>query len=181
MEKIILITGNSKKAEYFSKYLGMEINHIDVDLDEIQSFDLNKIVEHKVKQAYEIIKKPVLVEDVSLQFDALGQLPGPFIKFFMQSLSLQGICDLLENKSKQAVASCVIGYYDGNELKLFEGRLKGSIVANPVGENGFGWDKIFIPEGYEITRAEMNEVDDSNTYLKIKRLDLVRKYIETKN
>ena len=180
MEKIVLITGNSKKAEYFSKHLEMDIDHIDVDLDEIQSLDLNRIVEHKVKQAYKITKRPVLVEDVSLEFKALGQLPGPFIKFFMQSLSLQEICDLLKDKSKQAAACCVIGYYDGNELKLFEGKLLGNIAVTPTGENGFGWDKIFIPEGYDITRAQMNEEDDSKTYLKIKRLDLVRKYIENK-
>ena len=38
----------------------------------------------------------------------------------------------------------------------------------PAGGNGYGWDKIFIPEGYSITRASLNEEDDRKTYLQIK-------------
>ena len=53
----------------------MEVLHEKIDLDEIQSLDLREIVEHKVRQAYEKIKKPVLVEDTSLRFEALGKLP----------------------------------------------------------------------------------------------------------
>ena len=46
-----------------------------LDLDEIQSLDLREIVEHKVRQAYEKCGKPVLVENASLEFTALGRLP----------------------------------------------------------------------------------------------------------
>ena len=49
----------------------MEVLHQKLDLDEIQSLDLRTVVEHKVRQAYELVKKPVLVEDTSLQFEAL--------------------------------------------------------------------------------------------------------------
>ncbi len=52
MQQIIFITGNQQKANYLEKYLGFPIEHIKLDLDEIQSLNLREIVEHKVKQAY---------------------------------------------------------------------------------------------------------------------------------
>ena len=64
MQTITFITGNQKKADYLAQYLRLNIEHVKLDLDEIQSLDLREIVEHKVKQAYEKIKKPVIVEDV---------------------------------------------------------------------------------------------------------------------
>ena len=86
MQSITFITGNQKKADYLARYLGFPIEHIKLDLDEIQSLELQEIVEHKVKQAYAKIKKPVIVEDASLEFTALGRLPGPFIKFFFEEM-----------------------------------------------------------------------------------------------
>lgn len=177
---VVLITGNRGKAEYFGKLIGMEIEHISIDLDEIQSLDLKEIVKHKVVQAYNIIQRPVIVEDVALEFKALGRLPGPFIKFFLNELSMQDICNLVNGKSREAIARCVIGYYDGENIKMFEGELLGNISKAPTGENGYGWDKIFIPDGYDITRAQMNEEDDKKTYLKIKRLDLLKEFLTNK-
>jgi inosine/xanthosine triphosphate pyrophosphatase family protein len=49
----------------------MEVLHEKIELDEIQSLDLGEVVEHKVRQAYEIAKKPILVEDTALEFLAL--------------------------------------------------------------------------------------------------------------
>jgi predicted subunit of tRNA(5-methylaminomethyl-2-thiouridylate) methyltransferase len=75
MQSITFITGNQKKADYLAKYLGFPIEHIKLDLDEIQSLSLAEIVEHKAKQAYTKVGKPVIVEDVSLEFSVLGRLP----------------------------------------------------------------------------------------------------------
>ena len=55
MKKVTFITGNQKKADYLIRYLGFPIEHMKLELDEIQSLDLREIVEHKVKQAYEKI------------------------------------------------------------------------------------------------------------------------------
>ena len=178
MKEITLITGNHKKAEYFMKHIGVNIEHINIDLDELQSLDLEEIIVHKVKQAYDKIKKPVLVEDISLEFKAFGKLPGPFIKFFLKEMNQQDICDLLKDKTREAVIRCLIGYYDGTVLKMFEGNLEGTIALNPAGDNGFGFDKIFIPNGHKVTRAEFGEEEYADTYLKIRRLDLVKKFIE---
>lgn len=168
MKDITFITGNQNKADYLARYLEFPVKHTKLDLDEIQSLDLKEIVEHKVRQAYEKIKTPVIVEDVSLEFVALGQLPGPFIKFFVDTVPFETICAMLNGMSRKAIARCVFGYYDGKNLELFEGHMNGEIAEKPAGENGYGWDKLFIPEGYTTTRAEMNEEDDRKTYTQIK-------------
>lgn len=177
MKQITFITGNQNKADYLAKYLGFPVEHVKIDLDELQSLDLKEIVEHKVRQAYEKIKKPVIVEDVSLEFSALGKLPGPFIKFFVEEMKAEDICSLLEGKSRKAIARCVFGYFDGKDLKLFEGRLDGEIAKVPAGDCGFGWDRMFIPDGYEITRASLNEEDDQKTYLQLKPFAELKKFL----
>ena len=91
MKNITYITGNQHKADYLANYLGHPIDYQKVDLDEIQSMDLMEIVRHKVRQAYNVIKKPVVVEDTSLEFKALGGLPGPFIKHFLQKMTEEDI------------------------------------------------------------------------------------------
>lgn len=177
MKDITFITGNQGKADYLAKYLGFPVKHVKLDLDEIQSLDLKQIVEHKVRQAYEEIKAPVIVEDVSLEFEALGRLPGPFIRFFVEEVPFEEICSMLNGKTRKAIARCTFGYYDGENLQLFEGKLDGEIAKNPAGENGFGWDRIFIPEGYEVTRAQLGEEDDRKTYLQIKPFAELKEFL----
>ena len=165
---ITFITGNQSKADYLAKYLGFKVQHQKVNLDEIQSLDLMEIVKHKVVQAYDVVKSPVIVEDVALEFEAMGRLPGPFIKFFVEEVPFETICRTLDGLSRNATAKCVFGYYNGIDMKFFQGQMGGVIAKHPKGEGGYGWDKIFIPEGYSVTRAELNETDDKITYLKIK-------------
>lgn len=176
---ITFITSNQNKADYLASYLGYPIEHIKLDLDELQSLDLREIVEHKVKQAYEKVAVPVIVEDVALEFTALGRLPGTFIKFFLEEMSLEAICSLLEGKNRQAIARCAYGYYDGTKLELFEGKLSGTIAEHPLGSNGFGWDKIFIPEGHSVPRASLNEADYRITLMQIKPYKQLKKFLQT--
>ena len=176
------ITGNQNKADYLAKMLGIKLGHYKVDLDEVQSTSLEEIVTHKVKQAYDILREPVLVEDVALGFDALGGLPGPFIKFFVEAdEGLEKLCRMLDSfDTRAAEAACVFGYYDGEQLELFRGSLRGEIAEHPRGENGFGWDKIFIPDGYgDKTRAELSPSDDAKTYATIKPFYELREFLNT--
>lgn len=175
--EVTFITGNQKKADYLAKYLGHPVKHLKLDLDEIQSLDLKEIVEHKVRQAYEKVKGPVIVEDVSLEFEALGGLPGPFIRFFVDNVPYETMCEMINGKSRRATAKCVFGYYDGAALKLFEGALGGEIAGVPAGENGYGWDRIFIPDGYTVTRAQFSEEDDQKTYLLIKPFAALKEFL----
>src|SRR4051812_45378209 len=107
----VFITGNQNKADYLARLLGVELEHRKINLDEIQSADLNEIVSHKVKQAYAVAGCPVLVEDVSLGFSALGGLPGPFIKFFVEvEDGLEKLCRMLDGfEDRSAQGACVYG------------------------------------------------------------------------
>jgi inosine triphosphate pyrophosphatase len=179
----IFITGNQNKATYLAKTLGIKLEHQKIELDEIQSVDPFKIIEHKVRQAYNTIKKPVLVEDVSLVFNALNGLPGPFIKFFVDSNDgLENLCRILDGfDDRSAYGSVIYGYFDGKDLKLIDGRLNGIIAIHPRGEGGYGWDKIFEPEGYGgLTRAELSPELDIESYNKLRDFDSLRDYLESR-
>lgn len=179
----LFITGNQHKAEYLSQLLDIPLQHQKLSLDEIQSTSLEEIVEHKVRQAYEAVKQPVLVEDVALSFEALGGLPGPFIKFFVEAPNgLENLCRMLDQfDDRTATASCVFGYYDGQTVELLRSDLRGTIANHPRGEGGFGWDKIFCPEGYDgKTRAELTPEEDAATYPTIKPIAKLRAFLQSR-
>jgi non-canonical purine NTP pyrophosphatase (RdgB/HAM1 family) len=182
MANVTFITGNQNKADHLAKYLGHPIEHVKLDLDEIQSLDLGEIVEHKVKQAYAQIKKPVLVEDVSLEFAALGRLPGPLIKWFVDELKPEQICALLgEETDRTAIGRCMFGYYDGERLEFFEGSVPGKIARKPAGNNGFGWNNICIPDGYDKTWAELDEEEFRKLYTQIRPFAKIKAFLESLN
>jgi inosine triphosphate pyrophosphatase len=154
---ITFVTGNAHKARILEDYLGFPVSHQSIDLDELQSLDLHEITDHKVKQAFEIIKGPVLVEDVAVKFDHWGNLPGPLIKWFVEEMGLEKICRLLDSSaSRDATAMITFAYYNGYSIKFFDGEIVGKIAQNPRGKD-FGWNPIFIPNGSDQTYAEMDE------------------------
>ncbi len=161
----VFITGNQNKADYLSRQMGMQIDHVKIDLDELQSTDLHVIVKHKLEQAYQAVGRPVLVEDVSLSFNALGDLPGPYIKWFVDHAGAEACCKMLDGFSDRgAVIRCTFVYYDGEHMEFFDSELLGTVSEAPRGKNGFGFDTFFINDGYDITRAEMSQEDNERTY-----------------
>jgi inosine/xanthosine triphosphate pyrophosphatase family protein len=66
VKSAVFVTGNQHKADHLSRLLGLPLEHVKLDLDEIQSADVSEIAAHKAKQAYELVKRPVFVEDVAL-------------------------------------------------------------------------------------------------------------------
>ena len=102
-----------------------------VDLVEIQAASMEEVTLDKCRRAVELIQGPVLVEDTCLCFDALNGLPGAYIKWFMQSLGLEGLNTLLaghENKSAKAVCTFALSKGPGHEPVLFQGITEGRIV-----------------------------------------------------
>jgi XTP/dITP diphosphohydrolase len=159
MKSITFITGNINKVEQTKRYLDIPLEHKKLDLMEIQSLDPKEVIEHKIQEAYNIINKPVLVEDTSVVIHALGRLPGPFIKWFLEELGPVGICKLVPNENRKATASVLFGLHDGKKIYYFEGKIQGTIATKPRGKNGFGWDPIFIPDGQNKTHAQMSDVE----------------------
>lgn len=165
MNDIIFITGNQAKADYLAKWLGQPIEHQKVDLEEIQSLDPREVVEDKARRAYEMVGKPVLVEDVQLSFNALGgKLPGTYIKWFLEEMGNEGLVKMLNAfDDRTATASIMYGLFDGNELHTFEGKKHGHITTELPKTDNDGWHGSkswnfgFIPDGATKTYAEMTD------------------------
>ncbi len=172
---VTFITGNQGKADALAKWIGFDVAIEKLELDEIQSVDVRKVSEHKARQAYAILKKPVLVEDVGLAFSALNGLPGALIKWFVDDAGLENTARMLDGfEDRSATAICVWTYYDGAELRVIEGFQKGTIASGPRGTRGFGWDRMFIPDGLQVTRSELPEAEYEASYTASKNYPAVR-------
>ncbi len=186
MQKIVFLTGNPNKAKNMSRLLGIDIDHQKVDVDEIQSKSPEAVIERKVRQAYELIQKPVMVDDFSMWLDDLDGLPGPFIKFFVDAKNgLINLCRIADGlPSRRATARSYIGIYDGEELKIFYGEIKGEISNEPRGggEHAYGSDPVFIADGYNgKTRSELTAEQYDEVYMRVRPLQQVREYLQLKN
>ena len=88
---ITFVTGNAKKLEEFVAILGQSFPHRVVsnglDLPEYQGTP-EEVCREKCREAARHIRGPVLVEDTCLCFNALGGLPGPYIKWFLKNLGI---------------------------------------------------------------------------------------------
>jgi non-canonical purine NTP pyrophosphatase (RdgB/HAM1 family) len=180
-KRTVFITGNQHKADYLARQLGIAIDHQKVDLDELQLLDPHEIVEHKLTQAFDIVNAPVLVEDVSLTYTALGKLPGPYIKWFVEYAGAEACCRMLDGfDDRSASIQCTFGFYDGTSMQFFDSIMPGTIATSPAGSNGFGFDTFFINEGKTITRAEMSQEENELTYATVmKPFRQVREFLES--
>lgn len=164
LPKIILVTGNKNKVEEVERILGIPLEFKDIDIDEIQSMDLNRVACHKLAEAYRLVGEPVIVDDVSFELDVWDSFPGPLIKWVLKgkndpSMILEMLGDEINRKAKAKLA---VGFHDGNNSHIFIGEIAGNVSLEIRGREGFGWDRIFIPDGYDQTFAEMNpEIKDS--------------------
>jgi len=180
MRDLTFITGNQNKADFLAKHLGIPIAHHKLDLDEIQSLDLHTVVEHKVRQAYVQLRKPVLVEDAALVFAAMGRLPGTYIKWFIEEIGYDGLLRLANSLPHQtAIGRVCYGLYDGTDMHFFDGEMYGRIAAEAHDNGrGFGFDPIFINEGFGKTRAEMTEQEYDRTSYRTPAIAQLRSFLE---
>jgi inosine triphosphate pyrophosphatase len=185
MKDLVFITGNQNKADYLAKWLGIPVPHQKVDLDELQSLDLRKVVEHKARAAYALVQKPVLVEDIALTFHALGQLPGTFVKWFLQELGPAGMAKLLQPfDDKTATASIMYGLFDGQEFQTFEAHAAGSVPPEPrisdasAWNTSLSWNSIFIPDGHTKTYGEMTDEELKPVSHRAQAIEKLRAYLE---
>ena len=175
---LYLASSNSNKVREFRDLLQIPLETIKIELEELQTTDLQILLQHKLQQAYEKIQAPVIVEDTSLYFNAWNRLPGPLIKWFLQEMGVKQLVEALssfEDKTARAVSS--IGYTDGGErYYYFEGAIEGRIVM-PRGDLGFGWDSIFQPEGSSLTFSEMRFEEKNQHSMRYKALQQFRKFL----
>jgi non-canonical purine NTP pyrophosphatase (RdgB/HAM1 family) len=157
LQNIKFVTGNPNKVREAGEILGVALEQVILpDLHEIQTHELDDIIQDKAQQAYEAVTAPVLVEDSGLLFSAWNGLPGALVKWFETTVGCDGLLKMLEPfDDRTAFALCYVGYHDGKDIKIARGRVKGRIADRLRGSNGFGWDTLFIPDGHDRTFAEM--------------------------
>ncbi|MBP9750126.1 MAG: hypothetical protein KBD21_05350 [Candidatus Pacebacteria bacterium] len=112
MQPITFLTGNAGKFKEAQAILP-ELVQLDVDLSEIQSLHPREVIVAKLDEARKRgVAGAIVVEDTSLYIDALGGLPGPLIKWFLNRLKAEGIAELVEKlgKGNTAEARCIVGY-----------------------------------------------------------------------
>lgn len=176
LHKLTFVTGNPVKANAIRKYLDFPIEYQQLEIPEIQSLDLREVVTFKAKEAYKYIKSPVLVEDTSLSFLALGNLPGTFIKWF-EEMGNEKLCHLLDSYSnRSAIYKIALGLYDGKNMVLFTESAHGKVAREPKGD-GFGWNSIFMYEGFEKTLAELNSEEKESLSTRRKVIKKLEEYL----
>lgn len=157
MGKIYFATGNKRKAGEVSKMLGIDVEVADLELDEIQSMDLNVIVTHKVNQAYEKLKAPVVVDDVSVEVEVWNGFPGPFIKYAHNAGGNPLLLYIMRNETNRKIkVICTIAYHDGKRVNIFSGTINGEFTTEERGDKGWGLDPIILAEGQSQTFSEMD-------------------------
>jgi XTP/dITP diphosphohydrolase len=127
---------------------------------------------------------PCLADDSGLCVDALNGRPGVYSARYAPNrdfkLGMQKLLEEIEqtkSSNRKAHFSCCIAFAVPNQkTSVFEGRVDGTIADKPQGTNGFGYDPIFIPEGYEQTFAELgNDIKNTMSH----RHRALEKFIQT--
>lgn len=175
-EIIVLATRNRNKLTELQEVLSglnvklqsaydfAELLDVDEDQDTLEGNALKK-----ARYTFEITGLPSLSDDTGLEVDALGGRPGVYsARYAGEKASYQDNVALLISEltalqpdavdkefSFSARFRTVIAYVTGGEEHFFHGVCEGAIVLTQRGENGFGYDPVFVPAGYSGTFAEM--------------------------
>ena len=163
LSELFFASSNENKfqeAERILTNLGVKVNFSKTTLEEIQSSSLSEIAEQKAISAYELIQKPVIIEDDGLFINSLNGFPGPYSSYVYDTIGNKGIMDLLENsKVRDAKFVSIIAYLGGSDgVKLFESSIPGKI-SSVIEKGGWGYDPIFIPDGESKTYANVSDKD----------------------
>lgn len=159
---ICLITGNSGKAREFSELLGLPIDHQKLDLTEVQALSVADVAWSKAEEAYDLLKRPVMVDDTGFNVHEWNGLPGALIAWFLKTVGTKGLLKMAVSLTDRNVdVTTAIGYADEDGVRVFTGTVSGTLPLEERGNEGFGYDPIFVPAGYDKTFAEMT-ADEKN-------------------
>lgn len=177
MIDLILASGNAHKAEEFAELFSPEIISVraaplKLEVAETgESYFENALI--KAQAYYEKFKVPVLADDSGLTVEELpNDLGVQSARFGGENLTDKARALLLLNKlankeNRTAHFTCVLCFYlNPKEIFYFEGRLKGKIGQTYIGDTGFGYDPVFIPDDHfgEQTVAELPDWKNKNSH-----------------
>lgn len=170
-KKLVLASHNQGKIDELSQMLapfGVEIvSARDLNLPDVEetgtTFAENAALKAEALSAFSGL--PCLADDSGLCVDALDGRPGVYSARYAADNETR--ISKLVNELKQsgnpdwsAHFSCMLALkIPGQATRFFEGRVDGRIIAERRGNQGFGFDPVFVPAGFEITFAEMSSAE----------------------
>ena len=170
MKKLIFATHNQNKVQevkaVFEDYSIASLADLGYyqDIAETENtFVGNSLL--KARHVFEVFKTPVFADDSGLEVTALNGAPGVYSARYAggeknhDKNNTKLLVELASESSRAAQFKTVIAYKDATTEMTFEGIVNGFIAEKPTGSGGFGYDPLFIPEGYDKTFAALpNEV-----------------------
>lgn len=189
--ELLVATHNVHKKEEIQQILGDQFtvkSLADYDLhDEIvedgDSFNANALI--KAKYCFEKTGIPSLGDDSGLVVESLDGRPGIFSARYAGdhdfAKNIEKVLNEMEGvENRKAYFITVLCYYDNNGAQYFDGRAHGNLLTENKGCKGFGYDPIFVPQGYEKTFAEMNPEDKNQISHRKQALDLFLDFLKVK-
>ena len=181
MDEIVFVTHNKGKIASACKQLeGVNFKVFEYELEEPRSDDIKYISKYKVMEAYKLVNKPCISLDCGFWVDELDGFPRAFVNFALDTIGVEGILKLMEEKGKRSCrfTEC-LSYYGGNELYQFMGKHEGTLSEKIMGnDTNKKWSDlwyIFIPYGYDKTLAQMTDEERANR-IKYKSIDSMKEF-----
>lgn len=186
-QKIVFATNNTHKLEEVASILGKnyevmslrEIGCHDDIPETADTFAGNAI--QKARYIKEHYGYDCFADDSGLEVDALGGAPGVFSARYSGGGSEANMEKLLHNLTEKnergAQFRTVIALLVGEETHLFEGIVRGTIIHERRGEGGFGYDPIFVPEGYDLTFAQLGSDVKNRISHRAKAVEKLAEYL----
>jgi XTP/dITP diphosphohydrolase len=171
--EIVFATNNENKTREIRNILGSSFTLLSLsDLNINEEIPENEPTlegnaMHKARYIYKIVNMDVFADDTGLEIDALNGMPGVNSARFAgenkdSDANIDKVLTLMgAAKNRKARFRTVIALIMNDKEYLFEGIVKGEILKEKRGDGGFGYDPVFVPEGYNITFAEMS-LDEKN-------------------
>jgi non-canonical purine NTP pyrophosphatase (RdgB/HAM1 family) len=181
LNELVFVTSNENKVKEAQAILGFSVEIASLEIDEIQTLDVEDVARHKAQKAFEKVKKPLIVDDAGLYVEAWEGFPGSFVKFVQKTAGLDVINKWLDTENNRYVTVVsAIGYHDGNQVHTFRGEVHGEFVK-PRGEHGWGFDPYFIPEGENQTWGELSQTRKNETSHRKQALEKLKAFLTENN
>ncbi len=162
MEKVVLASNNAGKLREFREILEglfeiVSLRDLGLEADPEEtggSFAENARI--KAEYSCRLSGLPALADDSGLEVDALGGAPGIYSARYAPGTDADRVAKLLrdmenmEDRTARFVSAVALVYPDGRQVTA-RGTCEGVITRQPQGEGGFGYDPIFLPDGYDQT------------------------------
>jgi len=159
MKSVVFVTANqSKHREVLRLLAGLDVRWARLDLARPASDDLEVIARARAVEAFRRLGEPCFLESTGLWLWEHGGAPGASFKRAWRDLGEEGFAARYggaHGVSRVVVALAESG--DPAEVRLFEGSIAGRLLAAPRGEGGYGWDRLWVPDGYDRTLGELAE------------------------